>query len=411
MSIKSVLLYIYFINPVFFTNLAHSLYKKKQFIFIPAHDYKDANKFKHRVCLESYVEVKGPVIVGIYPIKIITKSLVNVLNPAIEVRVFDDVSVIGGTFLIYDDKCCIYPDVYNPSRDLMPLEVHQLGELNEDYSKITLKVTTNNLNIQAISLVGQCTGNYAHWITETLTKLMIINQIPDFDGVPLLVDEWIHPNFYRSIEFFTDRNREIIFVPRWKSLRVRKLIDVSSPCYIPYEKRRGENEHTDNAVNHEYFIYSKQVLNSFRNYKYGSCEEPLRKVYLQRGRNTVGNGRLIVNIEEVEDVIRQNGYEFIDPGVMTFDQQVECFQNVKSVISPIGASLTNLVFSPVGCDVIVLSPYYEGANYYFFSSLLSILGHEVKFVLGPQEKYKSGHFFHQNYFVNVDYLKQAINSK
>lgn len=69
--------------------------------------------------------------------------------------------------------------------------------------------------------------------------------------------------------------------------------------------------------------------------------DTFRRVYLSR-RNL---RRSIVNEEEVIDLVSSKGFEVVDPGTMSIQEQIRFFSETKLVIAPHGGAITNLVYS------------------------------------------------------------------
>lgn len=70
-------------------------------------------------------------------------------------------------------------------------------------------------------------------------------------------------------------------------------------------------------------------------------KKPFRKVYLSRKNLR----RSIVNEEEVINFVGSKGFEVVDPGNMSIQEQIRFFSETKLVIAPHGGAITNLVYS------------------------------------------------------------------
>jgi capsular polysaccharide biosynthesis protein len=116
---------------------------------------------------------------------------------------------------------------------------------------------------------------------------------------------------------------------------------------------------------------------------------------------------MIINMAEVESLILSYGFEALDPAELSVVDQMAVFQDAEYIISPVGAALANAIFTPAGCKVIALAPYYENANYYYYSNLMGVLGHDLHYVLGTQVE-MDGHVLHRNYSIDLDALKEAL---
>lgn len=60
--------------------------------------------------------------------------------------------------------------------------------------------------------------------------------------------------------------------------------------------------------------------------------------------------------------------------------------------------------------IITLATFYERTDYYFFSNLMETLGHDLRYVLGPQVETTDGHISNRNYFIDIDVLREALES-
>jgi capsular polysaccharide biosynthesis protein len=91
---------------------------------------------------------------------------------------------------------------------------------------------------------------------------------------------------------------------------------------------------------------------------------------------------LLANEFHIAELAAKLGYTPIDPAKMSIQEQITVFSQATHVAGAIGAALTNVVFAPSGCSVI-LSPHFTGADYYYFSNLMGALDHSLTYVLAP----------------------------
>ena len=230
----------------------------------------------------------------------IDRSKRFLVEPQINVVEHRDATALAASDFILRDGYCIHPDQFVPERDVCMSERYGVTKL--DLRKRQMQhVFEVSLHMKAaISLLGQCAGNYAHFLTEVLPKLPVIDQIPAYKGLPILVDDRIHHFALRS------------------------------------------------------------------------------------------------------------GFDLLEPSSLTIQEQIDAFRDVEEVIAPIGAALANLVFTKPGCKVTCLSAYFDGGEYDYWSTLMAALGHELKFVVGPQIETPGGHPLHHDYRISMSDLAAAI---
>lgn len=358
------------------------------------------------------LEIDGPKFIGVYDFSPIGEKTVILAQAQLDISTYTDAFVMGGTNFTRIDNTIIHPDQYIAARDVCPAELNGIARINLKNNSVSLYAGDAKVYINAISLLGCCTGNYAHWLTETLPKLLLLDSIEAFNDYPLLVDSWIHPNFIASINLVKKHNRELVFVPRWKTLKIQNLIDISPPAYVPPEYRAFHEEQQLETPRSADFPFSRYALNMLRNRAHEALEiEPPQvgcKIYLHRSRESCGNTRYVKNVADIEKLVSSYGYRFLDPAKLSFDEQVKVFSQASHVISPLGAALSNLIFTYPSCRVLGLSPYYDNANYYYFSNFMGVLGHELSYVLGKQVT-ETGHPFHRDYEINIAALKAALD--
>ena len=105
---------------------------------------------------------------------------------------------------------------------------------------------------------------------------------------------------------------------------------------------------------------------------------PVRRLYLSR-RGT--DWRRLSNEDELEDVLRQRGFETVTPERLSIAEQVRLFADAEAIVAPHGSALTNAVFAR-HCTVIELvNPAYPSAIFY---TLSDALGHDYWYVLGDR---------------------------
>jgi hypothetical protein len=217
---------------------------------------------------------------------------------------------------------------------------------------------------------------------------------------------------------------------------VENLIYVLPPSYTPSEKikqsdltrfefsreamnclidsgKKTKNRFTSNRASYiEPIKYTELFGRNPLERRFGSMERFVargEKVLLVRNAKSVGNGRFLINQNGVMDYLIEIGFSILDIAEMKFNNQIAQFENTKIVVSPIGASLINTIFSPRPLDVFILSPYFKGADYNYFSGLLGMAGHRVHFVLGNQANAKKPTDINADFYVSELVLDEALS--
>ncbi len=342
----------------------------------------------------------------------IDRSKRFLVEPQINVVEHRDATALAASDFILRDGYCIHPDQFVPERDVCMSERYGVTKL--DLRKRQMQhVFESSLHMKAaISLLGQCAGNYAHFLTEVLPKLPVIDQIPAYKGLPILVDDRIHQNHIEAIKLFNTKGREIVRVQSGHPVRCERLISISPVACAPPEYRTFVEQNKMPVIPPDAYEFSTYALSLLRE-KARSTPEPKtnwigKRVYIKRRALSYGNDRNIINASNVEDFALRSGFDLLEPSSLTIQEQIDAFRDVEEVIAPIGAALANLVFTKPGCKVTCLSAYFDGGEYDYWSTLMAALGHELKFVVGPQIETPGGHPLHHDYRISMSDLAAAI---
>lgn len=355
------------------------------------------------------------------------------LSPAVALHLINEVHVVGRTeFIIKGNKAYI-PRVITPEADMFMAEIEGWASISENFQ--TLSLTTINAGIKvkkAVSLFGQANANYLHFLTETLTRLVVLDNENIHKEAVILIEDNLHPKFYDALSLLNINERPVIRVSPYEKVAVENLIYITPLCYTPPETRDWFQHHKLAPPRAEQFYFSKQGLELLRrksvelstqylpytkhlayspnsnvemDYLITNLNNPTRlsdikKVYLYRHAVTTGNGRLLKNQTNLVDLLTDIGFMNFDIAELPFYEQVHVLRNAQTVISPVGAALGNMIFCEPGVKVILLSPTYPGATFFYFTNLLSCLGHEVSYVLGKQDP-TPGHGYQE--FYNRDF--------
>jgi capsular polysaccharide biosynthesis protein len=67
-------------------------------------------------------------------------------------------------------------------------------------------------------------------------------------------------------------------------------------------------------------------------------------------------GRALINEDQICMRLMDSGFEAVEPGAMTLEQQIAAFRGAELVVGVMGAALTNIVFCQPGARVVSLVP-------------------------------------------------------
>jgi len=198
-------------------------------------------------------------------------------------------------------------------------------------------------------------SNYYHWHCDVLTRL--VWALPQFPLETLIIlppalTSWQK----RSLELIGLKSSRCVTYKGRRPWEVEKLV-WASPLTMT-----GDHE--------------PQSLQKLRQTVFDHLEDKMpqvsgtRKLYLTR-RNTLS--RRVTNEDKVLPILLENGFEVVDCGQLSYDEQVRMFSEAGVVVAPHGAALTNLLWSPQGTRVLEI--FEPGTIRRCYWSLCAALGH------------------------------------
>jgi hypothetical protein len=374
----------------------------------------------------------------------------SVLSPKVSCHSINNAHVVGRTEFIFKDKKAYFPGIIDPKADMFMAEIEGHASITDDFNSISISVIKGTRKIdQAVSLFGQANGNYLHFLTEILSRLAVLDSLDTFFDASLLIEDNLHPKFYEALELLNVNGLNVIRISPYEMVFVEELLYISPICYTPPETRCMFTNGSLASPRRDQFVFSREGLELLRtksvkiSKKYVPCvtkrtlginakkhkntldtpgyifynhglvhSSDTEFVFLERRAVTTGNGRLVKNQDRIIHMLQNHGFICFDIADFLFEEQVMVLRDSKIVVSPVGASLGNLIFCEPGMNVVLISPVFPGATFFYFANLMSCLGHNVTFVLGKQAIEQGvgyQEFYNRDFTVPINEVLSAVH--
>lgn len=374
-------------------------------------------------------------------------------SPAVYLHQLDNATVFGRTEFVLVGDTLYYPEIVDPNKDAFMAELEGRGRITPDRKQFRLRVRGKGQRYpEAISLLGQCNGNYLHFLTEALTRLTIADRRAEYDRLPLVVEDNLHPRLYEALVLLNVKGREIFRIAEYEPAFFDRLVYITPPCYTPPETRKWFERKQLDTPRGSQFRFSPDALEILRmsavsvakdyvpyvsrsNFLKANGQESDRlhndndlgflfqshsltihssdakNFYCERRAASVGNGRLVKNEEAVISHLRGRDFASVNLADFGFAEQVLILQGADAVVTAVGAAVGNLIFVEPGVNVILLSPTYPGASFFYFVNLLTALGHQITYVLGKQDPFEGDSLYNRDFWAPVGLLTKALEGK
>jgi hypothetical protein len=315
--------------------------------------------------------------------------------------VVNNAIVRGGSHMILCDNVIIYNDQLDINTEYTSEELHGLITINAHRKKAYLKLAKPIKHIhEAVSFTDACAANYAHWLTETLSKVALWSSLNKNNDIRHIIDKSLPRQMYQSLEPFLIKGTKVCLLDANVSLHIKDLHVVSPTGYVPFD-----NRYHAVPIHHGWFDpYALSLVRekciAFYTANNVAANYIHEKIYIKRNSSV----RNLTNNSDVERHVANAGYVLCDPGSLSFDQQVRLFSSAKNIIAPTGAACANILFARKDAIVDVLMPEHPDTAYEYWSSIGASVGVKVRNVLGKPAPGSAGCGRHCPYSIDLSDL-------
>lgn len=292
----------------------------------------------------------------------------------------NDAVLLGGSFAVFSGRT-----LWNLSKETeLPYRstrystfFHALPD-GKRYICLEADRAVDSIHTSAILIASRVSHSYFHWMCECLPKLVSIDQLPDYAGLPIAVRTGMPKQNYELLDLVNVQRRRVIPMQGSDLFRFDKLIVPSTRSYCPDDSRLR----VDRAVVDPDAI-SELRKTLFKGLAGLAAREPENSVlwisrseYAQKHR-----ARDVVNAEQVERYLRGVGAKVLCPELCSIRDQFSAFSNARVLVLIAGAAAANMVFCRPETRIILLAPS-ENASPGLFTSIAEALGLKVTLLLG-----------------------------
>ena len=322
------------------------------------------------------------------------------LFPSVFVTTAQNVTLLGGSNLIRKENEVLCHDLYDFNCDYTSEELHKRMTIDSEKKRIrwlTRDDAPDSIPLGAIFL-DSCTQNYTHWITEVLPRAYAFFSKSQFNDIPIIVADHLHPNLMESL-LLLGNDRAIIKLPMEKELTVGQLYITSPTGYIPFDRRTRRE-----GTVHSNGIFSSHALLSMRNYfiqmlALATPKQLPSKIFLKRNSHY----RAMKNERLLQEELVSLGFTVIEPELHSFSEQVRMFSHAEVIVGTTGAAFANLIFCPPTTRVIICLSRHPDHCYGYWRNMAAAVGNDVTYVIGSIESH-----LHADFSIQIEDVIHAI---
>lgn len=278
----------------------------------------------------------------------------------------------------------------------------------KDFSKKNQSITSS-LNIEYTNVIFATSGyleNYFHYIFEIL--IPCYSKFIQFKESKKVLIPDVFPNLKSVIKYlFKDK---VIFIKQYDKICFTIKNAVCANFLNCFDNIYTEHL-TSEIIKDQFYVDKKSLkifVSALAKYKQKkinkNCLVLLRKNVTKRPEN-------FYYLYEYLQSDTQNKKNFIlkETADLKLEEQIKIFSTYSKIISPIGASLTNIIFCKPKSVIYVLCPRTKKNFYLFWKAIAELSNIELRYYAFPISKFYWGAIQHSNYNVNHKILYQLDN--
>ncbi|MEI3855662.1 MULTISPECIES: glycosyltransferase family 61 protein [unclassified Ensifer] len=240
--------------------------------------------------------------------------------------------------------------VFTKDKQLIRETITQHSPLEQAEALARLSRCQEVAEIQTSCLLLRKRGddNYGHWLIELVPKLEIAKSICRIDGVAIpMLEGPMHAVMRDSLRLANREQHIPVFqLHRQQVGFFKELILVSG------------------LTNHGVFM-SPLAVEAIERISTQVPGRGSRRVYVSRQ----GTPRNLVGADAIEGELERRGFAIVNPGLMTFEQQIAAFKDAEIVAGVMGAGMTNIVFARRGAKILNITPAAMPDTFFYFLSV------------------------------------------
>jgi capsular polysaccharide biosynthesis protein len=296
-------------------------------------------------------------------------------------------TLVRGSTVLADGRLKLYDEAADPSRGFVAGNWdHITGFENRPGTSVVRADYNNMVELdEGVLLSGRCDFNHFHFLIEYLPRLHLVDRVNSLQGVPLIVTDDLNESSREALRALSG-DRQLISVSRRDLVKVRSLHIPSMHTFIPDSTRFPWLQSCR---------YSPTLLLEMRNRlleAFPSRGEFGRNIFLIRS----SSARSLQNGEELIEVALAHGLECIDPGELSFAQQVDLFSHASLFLGVGGAAWANIIFASRGS--LTLSMVSEQVqDFSMHSTMAELAGVRMMLLLGKSSQRPSEFMYRRDY--------------
>lgn len=315
--------------------------------------------------------------------------------------------VPGHEFLLVDnERLVLYDRLANlqDRNNLLEDEVVRLAD--PQHVLVDVGPQSDRTLKEGVFLLGQFWYNYAHWLLEQLPRLWSLEHFPEYQDLPLLINDGLYPQQMESLRLVDRHSHPLIVLPRGKRFRVERLIYPSNLTSSMLMRYRPGTRATDMDV-----TLHPEAVTFLRDRLLPQCAATSgsrKRLWVSRKTKIRAGHRRLVNESEIEALFVRNGFEVVVPESLSFREQVAIFSQAEMIAGCAGAGMVNSLFAPPDARILMFTKDHPQVNFHYFANIARCIGQPIAYVCGKTLQNFGLLGFEADFSVDIELARRAM---
>ena len=269
-------------------------------------------------------------------------------------------------------------------------------------SRITIETSMRaGLVLDAgINLMHEHSGNYFHFIAETLPRMILAEEAGIPSHVPYVFESGLHENLKKLITLTNIEQRAIVWLEPGSLCPIETMYYPGNVSCVPNAYGGGKAA-TLTALD------IRRIATAVRRCK--TAAGPHGRLHQRFYISRHGRWRNVLNQAELQAALSRHGFHVRSVENMDLLDQIEIFDSADLLVSPTGAQLTNIVWCRPGTVLNYLVARHPSMQLHLWGLLGRVSGTQVMWTEGPGAGNVTGQYsVHDDFTVDKDLLIQWV---
>lgn len=252
-----------------------------------------------------------------------------------------------------------------------------------------------------IHLTGEHEANYFHWIVEVLPRLFLCEKMLADKQTPILVTEGLHENLYALLNIIRSPARPVLPMKKDRYYSVKSLIYPSDLTRIldTYDRAPGhDTTYLPVALLRAMKTEIKNTINA-KTSNFG------KRIYIKR-KSTY---RRLLNESAIEELLSDHGFDTVDTGELSIEEQIGVFAHCELIVGPSGAAMTNMLWCRPETRIVILHSDHPFKKYPYWNALARACELQITFLAGLRAHNITDMFeAHDDFNINPEELRRVL---